>query len=135
MVNALLLAAFLLGHGLIHIAFVRPPLPANADGPSWPFATERSWLIDALEVRPEGARVLAMALVAVTLAGCALAAVVALGVVPGLWVPAIAIGSTASLALLIAFFHPWLVIGIGIDVVLLWATFVAGWVPSSTGLE
>jgi hypothetical protein len=127
MLTGLLVAGFLLAHGLIHVAFISPAPPATADGPAWPFATDDSWLVSALGVRPEVARILAMVLVAVTLAGFALAAVAAFGVAPGLWVPAIAIGSIASLSLLIAFFDPWLVIGIGIDVVLLWATLIGGW--------
>ena len=41
----------------------------------------------------------------------------------------------ASLALLVAFFHPWLIVGLAIDVVLLWATLVAAWSPTQLGLE
>ena len=134
MVVAALLAGFLLAHGLIHIAFLSPAPRATAGGPSWPFSTERSWLIRGFDVPAEVARTLALVLAPLTVAGFALAAVVALGVIPGLWAPAIAIGSMASLALLIAFFHPWLVVGIGIDAVLLWVTFVVGWVPYPTGL-
>ena len=62
-----------------------------------------------------------------------LTSIAALGVAPALWAPSIAIGSIASLVLLIVFFDPWLVVGIGIDVVLLWAT-VVGSVPSSSRL-
>jgi len=129
MVEGLLLAAVLVAHGAIHIGFVSPRPPATADGPAWPFATERSWLTRGHHVQPRSARLLALALVPLTIAGFALAAVAAIGVVPALWATAIAIGSSASLVLLIAFFHPWLVIGIGIDAALLWATFVAGWTP------
>jgi hypothetical protein len=35
----------------------------------------------------------------------------------------------ASGAVLILFFHPWLVLGLGIDVVLTWAA-LAGWSPT-----
>ena len=134
MLMGLFLAGFLLAHGLIHVAFISPAPPATAGGPAWLFATDQSWLVRALEIRPEIVRILAMALVAVTVAGFALAAVAALGIAPGLWPPAIAIGSIASVGILIAFFHPWLSLGLAIDATLLWATFIAGWVPASMGL-
>jgi hypothetical protein len=134
MLEALLLAGMLLAHGLIHVGFVSARPPATADGPRWPFTTERSWLLDRLGTPGEVARSLALALVALTVASFALAAIVALAAVPGLWTASIAIGSVASLVLLIVFFDPWLVIGIGIDAVLLWATFVAGWAPASASL-
>ena len=31
--------------------------------------------------------------------------------------------------LLVAFFHPWLIIGMGIDVALVWAVLLARWEP------
>ncbi len=39
------------------------------------------------------------------------------------------------MGLLIAFFHPWLVLGAGIDLVLIWAAFVADWGPAVSGSE
>jgi hypothetical protein len=135
MLMGLLVAVFLLAHGLIHVAFISPAPPATADGPAWPFVTDRSWLLRALGVQPEMVRILAMALVAATVVGFALAAVAALGVAPGLWMPAIAIGSIASLGTLIGFFHPWLSLGIAIDVVLLCATFVSGWTSGTLAVS
>ena len=77
-----------------------------------------------------------MALVAVTIAGFALAALSVLGILPvSMWLPAIAVGAASSIGLLIAFFHPWLVLGIGIDLVLLWASVVVDWTPAATGPE
>ena len=129
----LAVAGFLLAHALIHLAFVAPAPPATADGPAGPFPTSDSWLFSRLGVGPNEARLVAMALVAVTIGAFAVAALVALGLSPvGLWAPAVAAGSVASLALLVAFFHPWLVLGIGIDVALFWAALVAGWNPVAT---
>jgi hypothetical protein len=51
-----------------------------------------------------------------------------------LFVGAIAAASVASLVLLGLFFHPWLALGLVIDLALLWATFVAAWRPGSAGL-
>jgi len=130
-----LVATFLVAHAAIHLAFIAPSPPVTADGPAWPFTTNDSWLLERLGLDPAGMRVLAGALVAAALIALAIASLAALGVVPvGLWVPALTVGAAASLGLLIAFFHPWLGLGIAIDVGLLWAGLLAGWVPASSGV-
>jgi hypothetical protein len=131
MLPMLLLAAFLLAHGLIHVSFLTPrPAPAT-DGPAWPFDLDRSWLLTSVGIPGPATRALGTALVALTIAGFALAAIVALGLLDSLWVPAVVIGATASLAVLGLYYRPWLTLGIVIDVVLLWAVLVAGFVPSA----
>jgi hypothetical protein len=131
----LVVASFLLAHGAIHVGFIAPPPPATAEGPAWPFATDRSWPVTRLGMDPALLRLLATALVAVTLAGCALAALTALEVLPpAVWPAAIAIGSVASLGILLACFRPWLVLGVVIDVALLWSCLVIGWQPWVHGL-
>jgi hypothetical protein len=133
MLIRLALAGFLLAHAAIHVAFLAPAPAATAGGPTWPFTTTNSWLLSRLGIAPEAAHLVAMALVAVTIAGFALAALSAIGILPAsMWLPAIAIGAASSIGLLIAFFHPWLVLGIGIDLVLVWVTVVTGWTPVST---
>ena len=125
-------AGFLLAHALIHVAFVAPAPPATADGPAWPFTTSDSWLVSRLGVGPSEARLVAMALVAVTVGAFAVASLAALGLAPvALWAPAVTAGATASLAILVAFFHPWLALGVGIDLAVLWAALVAGWIPEA----
>ena len=136
MLARLAIAGLLLAHAAIHVAFISPSPPATADGPAWPFTTDDSWLLTRLGVEDRAARTLALALVALTIAAFASAALVAVGIAPGwLWTPAVAIGATASLGLLLAFFHPWLVLGVAIDVGLLLATLVVGWAPGSTAAE
>jgi hypothetical protein len=55
-------------------------------------------------------------------------------VVPQAWWPGLTVAAAAaSLATLLLFFHPWLAIGIAIDLVLLWAVIGAGWEPSRIG--
>jgi hypothetical protein len=128
----LLLAAFLVAHGLVHLLFFSPPPPANEGGPSWPFALDRSWILTPLGLGADTTRMLGIALIALTIAGFALAAVVAIGVLPSsLWVPAIVIGAVASLAVLGLFYRPWLTLGVAIDVVLLWFVLIANWSPAS----
>jgi hypothetical protein len=59
-----------------------------------------------------------------------LAALASFGLGPaGLWVPAVAAGTLASLALLGLFYLPWLTIGVGIDAVLLWLVLASSWAP------
>jgi hypothetical protein len=126
----LLFAAFLLAHGAIHAAFISPRPPATAGGPAWPFDLGHSWVLAPLGLDPGVGRLLGVALVALTLGGFALAALSALGIGPaGLWPTAVTIGAIASIALLALFFHPWLVLGVAIDLVLLWAVLVANWEP------
>ena len=130
MLIGLLVAGFLLAHAAIHVAFIAPPPPATADGPAWPFAMDRAWPLTRLGLDPALWRVLALALVAGTVASYALAALAALGVLPtAIWPAAIVIGSVASIGLLAASFHPWLVVGVVIDLVLLWSSLAVGWRP------
>jgi hypothetical protein len=129
--NGLGLAALLIAHAAIHVAFVTPRPPAVAGGPEWPFDLSASWLLRPFGVDAGPTSALGLALVVLTIASLAAAALVVLGWLPGgLWVPAATIGAGGSLALLLLFIHPWLVIGLGIDVLLLWAVLVAQWAPA-----
>ena len=126
-----LFALFLAAHALIHASFVSPRPPATAGGPEWPFELARSWLLSPLGLDANATRIVGVVLILVTLAGFAVAALSTLGILGGdLFAPGVVAGSIASIALLAAFFHPWLVLGVGIDAVLLWAVLVARWSPS-----
>ena len=132
MIFKLLLAAFLMGHALIHAGFISPRPPPSAGAPPWPFSLTASWALGALGVNGEVIRLIGIALVAVTIGGLALAALSVVGFLPSsLWPSAAALGAIASLSLLALFFHPWLLLGVLIDVLLLWAVLVARWVPES----
>jgi hypothetical protein len=126
----LLFAGFLLAHAAVHLLFFAPKPAPVAGGPTWPFELGRSWVLSPLGLAPDTLRVLGIALVAVMLGAYALAALATLGVGPGgLWVPAVAAGTLASLALLGLFYLPWLTIGVGIDLVVLWIVLVSSWAP------
>jgi hypothetical protein len=130
MIARLLFAAFLLAHGAIHASFLSSRPAATASGPAWPFELSRSWVLTPLGVPPETTRLLGMALMAATIAAFGLAALATAGFIPAdLWAPASAAGALSSVALLVLFFHPWLVLGFVIDLGLLWAVLVAGWSP------
>lgn len=125
-----LLAIFLLAHGLIHASFISPRPPATAGGPEWPFELSRSWLLSPLGLDGDVSRAVGIVLLVVSVGAFALAAASVAGIAgQPIFAPAIGAGTVASLALLILFFHPWLVLGLGIDAVLLWAVLVARWTP------
>jgi hypothetical protein len=130
MLLRLLVAALLLAHGAIHTGFLSPRPPATAGGPPWPFQIARSWALTPLGIQPETTRLLGIALVVATIGAFAVAALSTIGLMPAdLWGPASAAGAVASLVALVLFFHPWLVLGVAIDLGLLWAVLVAGWSP------
>lgn len=133
MLARLILAAFLLGHAAVHAGYLSPRPAATIGGPQWPFDLSHSWLLSPLGASSEVLRILGVALFALTLASFALAAVAALGFLPsGVWAWSTVIGAAASLALLVAFFHPWLVVGVAIDLLALWTVLVMGWAPTDT---
>lgn len=117
MMVRVLVGGALFAHGLIHLLYA---LPAP-DDPNYPFTFDGSWLV------PDSARrVVGLVLVVVTvLAFSALAlAVWGVGGLDSVWKPLTSIGSVASLAVLVAFWHSWVVVGVVIDVGLLTATLV-----------
>jgi len=125
-----ILTAFLLGHAAIHLGYVSPRPPAAAGGPPWPFKLDSSWVSTALGLDVQLMRVAGGGLVAATLGGFVLAALAAIGVLPaGVWAGATAFGAIASICLLLLFFHPWLLVGVAIDICLLWAIVAAHWLP------
>ena len=129
MVPQLLVAAFLVAHGLIHLGFVSAR-PAPAPGaPPWPFDLTEGPLARSGRMEPERLAGLGRTLVLIVLVGYALAALGALGVLGATAFPVgLVIGSVASLALLVAGYHRWLTVGIIVDVVLL-GVALSGWRP------
>ncbi len=127
MLSRLLFVALLVGHAVIHAGFVSPR-PKTAGGPEWPFALDHSWLLTRIGLDASIGRGIGVALLLVLLAGYATAALGALGVLgPAAFAAGIAVGSSASLLMLALFFHPWLIVGVVLDLVLLGAVLGAGW--------
>jgi hypothetical protein len=125
-----LIAAFLLAHASVHGSFMAPRPPVSAGGPAWPFELGKSWLLGPLGLDAEAIRMVGLALIAVTMGAFALAALTAVGLVPAaLWPATVTIGAVASIVLLGVYFSPWFVIGLAIDLALLWAVLVANWAP------
>lgn len=126
-----LLAALLTGHGVVHVMFAVPTPAATEAGPEWPFDMARSWVITGLGLNPNPVRSAGVALIAVVVAGAALAALSTIGtVVPsGWWQPAVAGSAVASALLLVMFFDPHLILGLVIDAVLLGVVATGAWKP------
>lgn len=126
-----LLAAVLIGHGVVHTMFAITPA-ASAGGQEWPFDMTRSWLATGTGIDLSVVRALGWGLIVIVVAGLVLGALSTVGlVVPaGWWQPVVGGSAVVSIVLLVLFFNPQLVLGIGIDVVLLWAVATKAWLPA-----
>jgi hypothetical protein len=130
-----LLAAFLVGHGWVHVMFVMPQpatATATADGVAYPFDTSQSWLVTNAGLDVGLIRPFVIALVVAVVIGFILAGLATVGLlVPeALWQGIILVASAASLLLLVVGLSPSLVIGYAIDIVLLWMVLALSWSPS-----
>ncbi len=126
-----LLAALLIGHGVVHVMFAVPAPAATEGGPDWPFDMAGSWAINGAGLDLNVVRAVGLALIAVVVVGFALAALATVGIVvpSGWWQPTVAVAAIASAVLLVLCFEPQLVLGLGIDAVLLWVVVTNAWVP------
>lgn len=112
-----LVILFLMAHGGMHASYLTP----KPDDPNYPFQLDNSWLLGEL-AKPVGA-----ALIIITIASFVLAGLAMLGVplLPGKIL--VIIGSLASIAILGLFWHPWLVLGIVIDLIFLYGIWQLNW--------
>jgi len=117
-----LLAVFLVLHGLLHLGIWIPrPKP---DAPA-PFVPDRSALLTAAAVPRTAAHALSVTLAAVT-AAAFVAAGVAIAFDAAWSVPLAVAAALTGLALKLLFFHPWLIIGVLLDLTVLTAA-TTGW--------
>ena len=129
-----LLAAFLIGHGLVQVMFLVPAQPdatLATKGVANPFDMAKSWLVTGVGLDVGVVRQLGVAMITLVVAGYGLAGLATVGLlVPTLWWQPLVIGSTAaSLLLLVAFFSPGLILGVAINAVLLWLVLASIWAP------
>ena len=127
------LALFLIAHGLVHSILAIAPNPSDPDAKPGTFftAVERSWLLPQLGLDTTTIRWIGIILVALSTIGFILAGLGVLGV-PGLntiWRTVSVISACLSLLLLILFWHPWLIVGVLIDIGILLALLWAKWPP------
>lgn len=126
-----LLAALLIGHGVVHGMFLVPSPAASEAGTDWPFDMTRSWAITGAGLDLNVVRAVGVAMIVIVVGGFALVALSTVGIVvpPGWWQQAVAVSAVASAVLLVLFFEPQLVLGLGIDAILLAVVASGAWVP------
>ncbi|HZA39180.1 MAG TPA: hypothetical protein VFA00_00990 [Actinomycetota bacterium] len=120
----LLLGAFLIAHGALHPTIYTIPY----DPEKTPFNPGRSWALAAVHVAEHPTRTFSAAL-SVIAGVLFLFSGIALLISSSIWVSVAATGAVAGLVLKALYFHPWLSVGVLIDVAVLWAA-AAGWPPS-----
>jgi hypothetical protein len=130
-----LLAAFLFGHGWVHAMYVLPGKvvqPAPGGGMTWPFELSRSWLSSDFGLNAGAVRAVGLVLVVVTIFGFALAALasVPLVVPAAAWAGLVIVASVTSALLMTIFFSPELLVGLGIDAVLMYVAVLRIWLPT-----
>jgi hypothetical protein len=130
-----LLAAFILGHGLVHVMFAvpAPAAPAPAGGMEYPFDVNQSWLVTGHIADVTVVRGLVIGLVTVTVLGYGLAALatVGFGVSVSLWPILILAATAASAGLMVIGLTPALALGIAIDVALIAVVVGRIWSPAA----
>lgn len=119
----ILFALFLIAHGLVHAGLSAAPIPNDPESKPGAFftAASRSWLLPQLGLGGSAIQWIGIVLVILSTVGFVLAGLGVLGV-PGLntiWRAVTVISSCLSLLLLILFWHPWLIVGVLIDIGLL----------------
>lgn len=126
-----ILAFLLVMHGVIHLGYLTP---APTTDPNYPFRLNQSWLISGLSLGEPLVRVLGIALSLVTITGFLLAGLAAAGLLvsPQWGLPVTVAASVASLLLLLFFWHPWIILGVIIDLALIAGLLWLNWQPFGT---
>jgi len=122
---------FLIAHAVAHAGLAAAPIPDDPNPKPGAFFTEvsRSWLFQKLELDPAIIRMIGIFLVVLTVLGFIIAGLGGLRI-PGLsqiWSTAAGLSAGVSLILLILFWHPWLIVGVLIDLLLFLVLFLNKW--------
>ncbi|MCK4975544.1 MAG: hypothetical protein KAS36_01280 [Anaerolineales bacterium] len=131
----ILFTVFLIAHGLVHAILAAAPIPNDPDSKPGAFftASDRSWLLPQLGMNASTVQWIGIILVALSTLGFVLAGLGVFGV-PGLttvWRTVAVVSSCTSLLLLILFWHPWIIVGVLIDVGILVSLLWAKWPPET----
>ena len=131
----IVLAIFLIAHGLVHAGLAAAPNPVDPDSKPGAFFTspERSWLLPRSGLNPAAVQWIGIILVALATLGFVLAGLGVFGVsgLSTIWRTVAVFSSCVSLLLLILFWHPWLIVGVLIDIGILVALLWVKWPPEN----
>jgi len=127
----IILGVLLVAHGLVHVGLAAAPNPADPDTKPLAFFTtvDRSWLFSRIGMTPNSVKWIGLILVGLATLGFILAGIGILssGGLNTIWRPCAAFSSVISLLLLVLFWHPWLPVGILIDLaaltIIIWNKF------------
>jgi hypothetical protein len=127
----ILLAVFLILHGMVHAILAAAPIPNEPDSNPGAFFTNstRSWLLPRLGLNDTAIQWIGIILVILAALGFILAGLGVIGV-PGLndvWRTVAVVSACVSLLLLIVFWHTWLMVGVLIDIGILIALLWLDW--------
>ncbi len=111
----MIVGLFLIAHGLVHLLYVTP---RPKDDPSYPFVPEARWIARAVGIAPATAKTVAGVMALLSAVLFAIAGIAALADA-SMWQPTAVVASVTSLVLMLLFFHPWLLIGVAIDVAII----------------
>ena len=114
---------FLIAHGLVHAGLFAAPDPSDPESSPATFftSTARSWFFNRLEMAAASVQRTGIILVVLSTLGFVIVGLGILGV-PGvseIWRAMSVVSASVSLLLLIIFWHPWLVVGVLIDILVL----------------
>ena len=121
----------LVAHGLVHAGLAAAPDPNESESRPGAFFTapQRSWLLPQLGLKPAAIRWSGILLFVFTTLGFILAGLGVFGV-PGLaelWRTSAVVSAVLSLLLLLLFWHPWIILGVLIDVGIIFSLVWADW--------
>jgi hypothetical protein len=126
---------FFIAHGLVHAILAFAPNPADPEAKPGSFFTarERSWLLHRIGLSGSAVQWIGIILVVLSTLGFVLAGLGIFGLT-GLymvWRTLAVISSCISLVLLILFWHPWLPVGVLIDIGTLVVLLLVRWPAAS----
>lgn len=114
-----LLGIFLIAHGLVHLSYLMP----KPDDPNYPFDFGRGWFASFAGslAKPVGMLLVCAVTLAFTLGGLGVLGVSALENLADLFLIG---GSVLSLLVLVLYWHKWLVLGIIINIAIIWGVLL-----------
>ena len=125
------LAIFVIAHGLVHAILAIAPNPADPNPIPGEFFTaiDRSWLLPKFGLNAPTIQWIGIVLVALSTLGFVLTGLGIFGVagLSTIWRAIAIISAITSLLLLVTFWHPWLTVGVLIDIAMLIALMWTNW--------